>query len=344
MKTYRPLITLLFLLLSSYSVFADEIKGKISLSGGFFPISASFTGNIDLAGNTLSIDPTAIIGLPYTTLSSELLSPGTYTRTHNLSSGGSITRTGTIPNGTLGAYFVISSNSSEHQLFNAWDVSTDGQTFSNHSIPGDVWVGGPYDGRRVYYNFEIVPPFSEVTIQAIGGGVYECSETSGSTITLDSNPTTGGIAVLERVEWTVDGVLVGQGTSITEYFTLGNHVVEATAITTAGETATDTINVTINDTVSPLLQIVFLNNAGNPVTSATSGNYTVQYNVSDICDPAPDVIGSAKPVMTIQNGDVIFIDQASGDVVLPTTAVEVTASASDISGNTAIDNKILLIE
>ena len=343
MKLYRLFISL-FLVLCSYTVYADGISGQIRLSGGFFPITATITGDISLTGNTLSINPTALIGVPYITLSSELLSPGTYTRTHNLSTGGSITRTGTIPSGTLGAYFVISSNSSEYQLFNAWDVSGDSQTFSNHAIPGDVWVGGQYNGRRVFYNFEIPPAFSEVTIQALGGGTYECSETSGATITLDSNPSTGGIAVLERVEWTVDGVLVNQGVSITEYFTLGSHTVEATAVTTIGDTATDTINVTVNDTVSPSIEVVFLNSEGNPVTSAISGEYTVQYDVNEICDLAPNVNGSASPVMTVLSGDVITVDQSSGDVILPTTAVRVSVRATDFSGNTATDFKILEIE
>lgn len=344
MRMYQLFVSLLLLFIYPYNVSADEIEGRIRVSGGFFPISTSFTGEVNIAGNTLSISPTAIFGSPYTTLTSELLTPGTYTRTHNLSSGGSITRSTTIPQGTLGAYFVISINSTEHQLFNAWDVSVDGLSFSNRPIPGDVWVGSPYDGRSLYYDFAIVPPFSEVTIQALGGGVHECSEASGATITLDSNPTTAGIAVLERVEWTVDGVLIGQGASITEYFSLGTHIVEATAITTAGETATDSINVDITDTLSPLLQIIFLNTAGNPVTSAASGDYTVQYNASDICDPTPGIIGSATPVMTIYDGDVISIDGTTGNVALPTTAVEVSANATDASGNTATDNKILIVE
>ena len=344
MKAYRLIIPYLVLLAYPHVVYADEIKGTISIPGGFFTISTPFTGDIDLANETLSINPTSIYGSPYNTITSELLPPGTHTRTHSSSTGGTITRTGTIPDGTIGAYFVISVHSSEHQLFNAWNVSADELTFSNRPIPGDIWVGGVYDGRRVYYDFEIVPPFSEVTIQAFGGGTYECSETSGSTITLDSNPTTGGIAVLDRVEWTVDGLLVGQGTSITEYFSLGSHIVEATAITTVGETATDTINVTVIDTTQPLLEIVFLNSSGEQVTTATPGNYTLKYNVSDVCDQTPNVTGSAKPVMSIYDGDIISIDAISGDVILPTTAVEVSASVSDASGNTSINNKILTIE
>lgn len=344
MKFFK-LVSLAYLLLISLSAHADDIAGTVKISGGFFPISAPITGDINLSSSSIAINPTAIFGAPFVTVESELLFPGAYTRTYNLSSGGSISRTATIPADTVGAYFVINyNNSSYHQLFMAWDVSTDGLAYDNRPISGDVWIGGAYNGRRVYFNFEIVPPLSDVTVQAIGAGTYECGEISGSTITLDSIATTAGIAVLDRVEWVVDGVLVAQGTSITHFFSLGNHIVEATAIATDGGSATDTINVSVNDTIDPTLQIVFLDGAGNPVTSALNGDYTVQYISSDICDSVLNVIGSAKPVMSVLEGDVISIDQISGDVVMPTTAVEISATVNDSSGNTSRDTKILLIE
>ncbi len=343
-KKYFLGLMITVVLIGSINLRAEPISGSIKLSSTFFPVSTVLQGDIGISANTISINPAAIIGLPYITLVSELLTPGTYTRVYNLSIGGSITRTGVIPAGTIGAYFVISSNATEHQLFMAWDVSNDGEIFANHPIAGNVWIGSPYDGRTLSYSFNVIPPFSEVTMQIIGGGNFECSEQSGSTITLDSNTTTGGIAVLDRIEWTIDNVLVNQGSSFTEFYSLGSHIVVATAITTTGDTASDTVNIDINDTVSPVLQVEFFDIGGSQVTTAVDGDYTVQYNNTDICDSSPVVTGTAKPVMAVESGDIISISASSGDVVLPTTAVEVSASSTDASGNSTTDTKVLFIQ
>ncbi len=341
----RIVLSCMLLLLCTATVDAEPIDGSVSISGGFFPVGSSITGDISLSGNTISVDPTAILGNQYDTIVSELLPPGTYTRTHNLSAGGTITRTATIPAGTQGAYFVVRlNNDTEHQIFNAWDVSPDGKVFTNVPIPGDVWIGGIYDGRRAIYNFEIVPPFSNIGIDIVSSYNYECTEVGGSTITIDANVTLEGVAVLDRVDWVVDGVLVGQGSSLTRFYTLGSHVVEATAVATDGNTATDMVGVTVADTIAPNLNIVFTDSGGNVVASAVDGEYTVTLNSSDVCDVSPAVSASASKVMSIVSGDKVTVNQLDGSVILPTTAVSVSARASDASGNSISKSAILAIE
>jgi hypothetical protein len=340
MKTLLSITTAVALMLASVCVKAEAIEGNFTIFGSFFPVGTQLTGTIDLPGNTLQITLGGIFGSPVTVLVSEMLPPGSHTRTHNLSTGGSITRTGVIPAGATGGYLVINFKGDEHQLFFAWDVSSDGLTYTNVAIPGNTWIGGVYDGRTVSVNFTI---FSNVAIDILDGA-YECSEPDGSTITMDASLTLEGSAALDRVEWSVDGNFVGTGTSITEYFSLGGHTVEATVFTTAGVTATDSAAVTVEDTTPPNLQIVFTDSNDVPVASAINGDYKIRLTAPDICDQAPSITASASPVMQVIDGDIISIDPGSGNVVIPTTAVSVSATAVDTSGNKSTSQGVLGIQ
>ena len=275
-----------------------------------------------------------------TFLTTELLGPGTYTRTHNLSTGGSITRTETIPAGKTGAYYVIAHNGNEYQVFNAWTVSADGLSYDAFKIQGDELVTGPLAGSRLFSSFTI--PDLALSVDIVGGTEQECNGTGGNNVT--ANATVAGGLTLDRIEWRLDGVYQGDGASIVLFIPLGGATVEATAIAADGVTTEQQSTfVNVTDTTSPALAIEFLDSSGVPVTSAAPGDYVISINTMDICDPAPATSSSAKPVMEVFDGDTITIN-SSNDVGLPTSAVEVSTTATDISGNSITSNAVLTIQ
>ena len=69
----------------------------------------------------------------------------------------------------------------------------------------------------------------------------------------------------------------------------------------------------------------------------------VRLDGSDVCDADVDVAGVAKPVYAITGGEVIKIQGNNQHVDMPTTAIEVTATAIDDSGNKQIDLVVLPI-
>jgi hypothetical protein len=82
------------------------------------------------------------------------------------------------------------------------------------------------------------------------------------------------------------------------------------------------------------------------VTSIEGAGVTfveVRLNGYDVCDDNVDVAGVAKPVTAVMGGEVIKIQGNNNDVDMPTTAIEVTATATDDSGNKQLDQVILPI-
>lgn len=345
----------IILVLPKYAA-AEYITGTINILGGFFPVSTTFSGDIDTLSETIAIDQASILGAPYTTLTSEYLVPGAYTRTHNVTGGGTITRTATIPSGTIGAYFVIKKDGDESQLFNAWTVSADGTTFTNQPISGDTWIGGNYNGRRVVYEFAKTPPpppppaTIDVQVSMIAGPDYECSQTGGHTVTgINASVTEYDGAALDFVQWDLDGEIIGVGQDTTTFapsgifMSLGAHTITATAFAIDGASNSSSVDIQVNDTVAPTLEIQFLDLLGNPVTIASAGDYQVHYVAFDVCDASVDVVGSATPVLQVLEGDVIGII-SSNDVKLPTTAIRVNAVATDDSGRSTSASAILNIQ
>jgi len=340
---------LLYLSLAAISVpgYAQPLSGTLRITGGIIGSSGAISGDVDPPGNIIRIDPTTIYGAASTFLVAELLAPGTYTRTFDLSSGGTVTRTATVPTGKLGAYFVISSAGFEYQLFNAWTVSADGLSFTTYNIPGNTFIGGKLDGKHGITDFTIPAPpepgFSE-SIDVTGGFVQECAEHGGTTVDANVTVVPIGGAVLDRVEWYLDDVYQGTGSSRSVFIPLGLHDLRAVAIATNSATsASASATVQVRDTTAPTLNIVFLDASSQSVTSAGMGSYRIHYDVQDVCDAAPSASGSAKPVMEAFDGDSIVVNPGP-DVILPTTAVEVTATAIDASGNKRVAQSVLTIQ
>jgi hypothetical protein len=317
---------------------------------GFQIATVSINGDLDIDGNTMTVDPFIFFGQPLNTVDVELLSEGTYTRTDGF--GG--TTTATVNPGQLGGYLVMEWNNNFFGTFMIWDIapSSDGGSYSTSDsdgdgIPGHAQVSGPFVGATFFYNFTAgePPPGISVVLNISGGNTQECSETGGSTVTLTATVTLVGGAELGGIDWIVDGTSTGSGETITPFLALGSHTVDVIATAVTGESGTDSGSVDIQDTTDPDLEIAFLNQAGDIVTSTSAGNHvTARLVATDICDPAPVAEGAAVPVFEVADGDVIKLQGGKVNTVeLPTTAIELTGSATDTSGNTTSGMAVLSI-
>lgn len=327
---------------------AEPLTGSLKITGGYFGSSSAITGDIDVMANTLSLDPSFIYGVSAVFTDTELLDAGTHTRSYTTSSGATLTRTETIPSGKVGGYFVIETNGSSYQIFNAWTVSSDGRTYTPVTFPGNVFVGGSLNGKRANLDFTVPPPPAptmSMTMELEGGDMHQCTSPEGDVVSASAEATIVGNTNLDRVDWYIDSAFVGSGNTIDLAIPFGTHVVHAVGIATDGVTsASVSSDVEVRDRVAPSLEIQFLNNQGQQINVGSIGNYSVHFVVSDVCDTAPAVVSaSAKPVMSVKEGDIIIINSTT-DVELPTTAVEVTATARDATGNSRTANATLLIQ
>ncbi len=344
----KKIICICTLMLMSIYAQATELNGKVSIKspGYFFGSSSAVSASMDVAANTFTMSGFSIYGID-ATATTELLQPGTYTRSYVLSSTGeTITRTGTIPADSIGIYMVISSGTDEYQAFVAWKISgTDTTTLSNISLPENKLIGGSLDGAKIAINLESPASSITVTVNVANGNTQECAQTGGTVVTLNATTTLTGIAILDRIDWDLDGTIIAQGASVSPFISLGTHTLTATATTTAGLVNTDTLTLTIQDTTAPSLTISFIDSLGNAVSNAANGDIQLSFTATDICDQAPAVInGSAIPITNVVDGDVISIDGVTGDVRLPTTGVEVRATSIDASGRTSNARSVLSIQ
>lgn len=129
---------------------------------------------------------------------------------------------------------------------------------------------------------------------------------------------------------------------------MGMHQVEAIALTTTGQSDCEMATIHVRDTARPVVNVAFVDNKGNDVSAADSGKIEVDIDVSDTCDTNPVITSStATPTLTITDGDSLFIKMNHG-IKLPVTAVRVTVTARDASGNfsltTSDSSRVLTLE
>lgn len=299
------------------------------------------TGDLNTLNSTMSVDPFSFFGFQMVTASIELLNEGTHTRTDTISG---VSSSVTVNPGQQGAWMWFTWSVSEFPTFMVWDVShnPNGAVYTavdsdGDGIPGHAFFSGPFPGFNMSYNFTVgePPPGISVSIGIEGGTTQECSETGGSMVNLNATISVVGGAEPGSIEWFIDGESVGSGETATPFMTLGTHEVEALASSTTGETGTDSITVLVRDTTPPDLDVAFINQAGEPITNTSAGTHvTTRIVPSDICDPSPVAEGAASPVFAVNDGDPIKIQSGKINTVeLPTTAIELSASTTDASGN-----------
>ena len=315
-----------------------------------FAGGGSITGDLDTLNGTMSVDPFMFLGSDWITKSVELLGEGAHTRPDGF--GGSISVT--VAPGQLGAYMVFEWNINELPNFMVWDVTSTagGGVYTTvdsdgDGTPGQVFLTGPFPGFTVVYDFTVgePPPGITVAVGVDGGTIQECTESRGSVVSLTASTDLVGGAELGSIDWTVDGDFAGSGASLTPFMTLGSHTVEVLASTTTGESDTDSVTVEVRDTIAPDLDVAFLNRDGEPITAIDAGSrVTARISATDICDAEPVTEGAAVPVFAVSDGDTIRIQGGKTNTVkLPTTAIELSATAADASGNNATSMAVLSI-
>lgn len=179
-----------------------------------------------------------------------------------------------------------------------------------------------------------------------GGGIQECAEIGGTSVTVIPTVNLGGGAIFDSISYIVNGNSQpsNEDNSLTILLPLGGHNIEATVLTTTGESATDSISVEVRDTQPPTAIAAFLDKHGNEIATSEQGIVAIDLRAEDVCDAAPVITGSVKPVMDVNDGDTFRVRRNLGKAVLPTSAVELSATAEDAHGNTSSIFKRLIIE
>jgi hypothetical protein len=352
-KTFVKLAILPVALMPLSAVSAPFDNGKAVFVG---TPDTPVTGDFNLASRTMTVDPWLFFGNLVTTTDVELLDPGLYSKP-----GGDFE----VPPGHIGASMLFNWNGNSVDSVMVWEVTPTGTSdeyraidSDDDGIPGHAFTNGPFLGATFYYEFDAVPgntdpdPGVFVTLSVDGGPVQECSSDLSADVTVNANPNLIGDAELDDVFWTVDGETSVTGLSITENLSLGSHVIEATALTTTGETDETSISVVVQDTIRPIVNVDFISKKGRGEVIdveneiASPGKYQVSVKITDSCDPDPVISHSeAREVTLIDDGDIIKITNKVDNLKLSKSGVTVQASGHDTSGNNSISvSKTLKLE
>lgn len=216
---------------------------------------------------------------------------------------------------------------------------------------GDAW--GPFTGTPYaeVYNINLVrggpaSPRIVLDIEVPDGTEQECSQEGGSVIELVAEVRLFNEAELGTIEWFVDGSSSGFGETYSPYISLGTHTIDAVATAVQGVSDSETVDVNIIDRTPPVLETAFINNKTGVQINQISNNSTqfvgIHMSAADICDPDPSVEAVVTPVTAVENGDTITIKPKDG-ASLETTALELSAVATDSSGRQSIQKTVLNI-
>ena len=233
------------------------------------------------------------------------------------------------------------------------DVNGDGLTDFNAVLVSGDRIGEDFGGFCGTAYFEVwnvnilstAPPAPMVSISIDGGANQECAATGGSEVSFSATVGLPGGTTLASVTWLLDDAEVTTGEDVTLFVGLGTHSIKAIVETTDGRQGMDEAQVSVADTTPPTLDVAFIDSrSGAPITHTDRPGVkrvTAHFQASDVCDPNPvteGTIGSA-----IANGDRLRIKPMKNIVVLPTSEIELSATATDASGNTATGKTTLTI-
>jgi len=350
----RSLVTSLSIALAAHVSIANadiqEISGTASLyfgPGSPVGMPTPITGEYDTDAQQIIVDPWMFFGMPVNSQIQVLLS-------------GNHSFPGVLPInvglGQLGGHITTNwaSNIIPHGI--VWDVTPHigGRHFEpvdsdGDGVPGIQMISGPFPGLTFVYEFDTGEPAPsiDVDIDIQGGTSQQCNEADGKHVELVADIALKGGAELASVDWSVDGNPAGSGLSVTPFLSLGAHSISVTATGVSGVSDTASTNLQIIDTIKPSLAIEFVDTRSGQTISSVEGEgvsfVEVRLNSTDSCDSNVDVSGVAKPVTAIMGGEVFKIQGNNNNVDMPTTAIEVTATATDDSGNKQLDQMVLPI-
>jgi hypothetical protein len=209
---------------------------------------------------------------------------------------------------------------------------------------GTAW--GPFVKTPYTEIFDITitqpgPPVPGAVVDvSVENELQECTEYGGSQVTFTADVELLNGGELSTLTWELDGQVISVGSefSLTTFVPLGSHTMTVTATLVTGHVATDTVALVVQDTQAPDLSVGFVDVRSGELVTEIAGSETrfveVRMLAEDICDPAPVVDGNVIPVFAVENGDVIRVQGNKGQIDLPTTALSLSATATDASGNT----------
>jgi hypothetical protein len=340
------------LLFTSYAS-AAPLNGSATFVGASpgLPI----TGDIEVARKTMSVSEWMFFGAPTITKAVEILEPGSYTR---------IAGDVVVPAGHVGAHVQVQWSVNTYYTYMVWNVTTSGSvaTFTiidsdNDGTPGHTLNNGPFPGQTIYYEFTTSPtgpndprdPDINLSLAIDGGTNHECTADSSANVSATATPFLVGEAELDSIFWTIDNEDAGTGSSISENLSLGAHFIEVTALTTTGQSDTKSTTIMVRDTIRPVVKVAFLDRRGNEIDSAAKGRVEISIKITDDCDPEPVITSStAVPSTQVADGDMLRVSSNLNNLKLRTSALRVTASGKDASGNFSMTNsdssKTLILE
>jgi hypothetical protein len=188
-------------------------------------------------------------------------------------------------------------------------------------------------------------PAINVLINVEGGGIQECTETGGNHINISADIDLRNGAVLDSVEWTVDGQPAGSAASISQFLVPGTHSVSVKVTGVSGAEASAAIDVVVEDTVAPAINAAFIDTRSGEVISSIETRNTsyvgVSMDASDVCDAAPSITGFGG--FPVADGDLLKIQGNLDKVELTTSTIRLQARAVDASGNASEEVRNLLI-
>lgn len=215
-----------------------------------------------------------------------------------------------------------------------------------------VPLGDPSGFGGVHYQLHLEKdsgiPQLTISLSVAGGSIQECSVTGGSNVTISVDTTIPPGDTLDSIIWSVDGSAVTGGNSINEFLSLGSHTIDATLTTTNGLIASDSVDVLVQDTTKPVLSLGFRDSlTGELITSILHSRVhfvAIDLLVNDVCDAEPVSQGALMPLMEVVHADVIKIFGNTGEVEMPITAIQLTGTASDASGNNVSGQAVLSVK
>ncbi len=182
-----------------------------------------------------------------------------------------------------------------------------------------------------------------INVSVVGGTQQECSAEGGSQVTANATVDVPEGDSVAAINWTLDGVSIGNGDQIAQLIPLGAHSLAAEVQTLNGGSATSTRIVTIDDTQGPTVDAAFINRkTGAVVTSvAKDAKFRIRATAVDVCDPNPTV--NAIVGAPVSDGGTVAVKVEDGTVKLSVPQMSLSVTAHDASGNAGSDNATLTI-
>ena len=188
-----------------------------------------------------------------------------------------------------------------------------------------------------------VTSIGRINFNVSGGNIQECNSTGGNMVSIQPDYAIPEGDALAGISWSVDNAVVSQSETLQQFMGLGSHRIEVSIITTNGLTGAAATDVLIEDTTAPEVIAAFIDKRRRVEVASVSNRAVVniQAEAVDICDSNPVV--SAVVGAPVENGDLVRANKRRGAVILNTSSLSLSVTASDASDNTGSASAVLNI-